>query len=95
MSLSDLVDNHEQQFNNILEWNTLLPFIVLAPFLLSNKSPSLFGAKFCQENLFELVLDRPIDSLQKGYFCHQKYPQMVVSNCQRRAGPSSTGPNRG
>jgi hypothetical protein len=55
MSIYDLVDKHEQLVKNSLEWNTSLPFVVSSSFLLSQDSPSLFGAKFKEEDLFELV----------------------------------------
>jgi hypothetical protein len=44
MSIYDLVDKHEQLVKNSLEWNSSLPFVVSSSFLLSQDSPSLFGA---------------------------------------------------
>jgi hypothetical protein len=74
MSLSDLVDKHEQLVKDSLQRNALLPFIVSVPFLLSKKFPSLSGAEFKEEDLFQLISsDATFASLQKLYFCPQKY----------------------
>jgi hypothetical protein len=43
MSLSVLTKIHEQLVNTTLNWNVLLPFLVLASFPISNKKPSIFG----------------------------------------------------
>jgi hypothetical protein len=74
MLFSDLVAKHEKLVIESLEWNSSLPFVVSEPYLLLDESPSLFCAKFKQEDLFKLVsLKGPLFSLQKWYFCPQKF----------------------
>jgi hypothetical protein len=79
MSIYDLVDKHEQLVKNSLEWNSSLPFVVSSSFLLSQDFPSLFGAKFKEDDLFELVSPTgllgtsvPINSLHMATLKHQR-----------------------
>jgi hypothetical protein len=73
MSLPLLLEKHEQLVNDTLEWNAKLPFLVSVPFLLSQNSPLLFRCAFGIEDLFELISQGSLSSIQKWYFCPKIY----------------------
>jgi hypothetical protein len=74
MSLQSLAKKHEQLVNDTLEWDASLPFVVSGPYLLSDPSPSLFGADYKKEDLFELVSNEGcLTSLLKWYFPPAQY----------------------